>query len=208
MDFWQYRDENNIEIYNEDSLKFELGVYFRERFKGSPYKVQFERNIRRFGLAKEAINSKSEIDIVVLNDENQENYAIELKYPRHGQYTQRIYNFLEDISFMEQLKKLGGFSRTFTMVVVDDDKQGNLFRKGGTEKNNMFNYFRSEDGGTARSSLLNNPTFENPKDRSRKIVIEGTYAPISWIYIPRCKGISESNDEEKGRYYYIVETTN
>lgn len=207
-DFWKYRDENKIELYNEDSLKFELGVYFRERLKGLPYKVQFERNIRRFGIFKEAINSKSEMDIVVLNDETKEYYAIELKYPRHGQHTQRVYDFIEDISFMEQVKKLGKFSRTFTMVVVDDDKEGNLFRMGGTGKNSMFDYFRSKDGDMAKNSLVNNLTFENPKNRSRKIVVEGDYDPISWIYIPRCQGISTSNDEEKGRHYYIVETTN
>ena len=48
-----------------------------------------------------------------------EKYAIELKYPRNGQYPEQMYSFVKDIIFMEQLKT-EGFDATFSMVLVDD----------------------------------------------------------------------------------------
>ena len=205
--FWDYRDKNNIEIYNEDSLKFELGLYLREKLKGTNYKVQFERNVNKFGIDKSK-TVKSEIDIVIFSDDSREKYAIELKYPRHGQYTQRVYNFITDIVFMEKVKVLGGFSKTFTMVVIDDDKMGRLFRQGGIGKNSMFDYFRSESGDITKKALVTTLQFVNPKNKNQIITIEGNYEPISWIGIPRCKGINADNEEEKPRHYFIIETNN
>ena len=69
----------HIEIYNGFSLQNELGIFLRDQLPG--YKVQFERNTKFFEISGE---TKHEIDIVVFNDE--ERYAIELKYSVNGQY--------------------------------------------------------------------------------------------------------------------------
>ncbi len=66
--------EKKIEIYNEFSLQFELGIFLRNEFKEykveferkrnefKEYKVEFERNVSFFGISRTV---KHEIDIVV-----------------------------------------------------------------------------------------------------------------------------------------------
>lgn len=61
---------------------------------------------------------KKEIDIVIEND-SQERYAIELKFPRNGQYPEQMYSFIKDIRFMEQVES-AGFTKTFCICMVDD----------------------------------------------------------------------------------------
>ena len=103
--FSQFADNvrlGKIEIYNEFSLQHELGIFLRNRL--SRYKIQFERNVSYFGFNKNDY-VKREIDISVCNpDKNLLYAAIELKYPRNGQYPEQMYSFCKDISFVEQLK--------------------------------------------------------------------------------------------------------
>ncbi len=67
-----------IEIYNEFSLQHEFGIFLRALFFDR--KVQFERNVTFFGLAKDDFE-KREIDIVIFDEKNLQNpdVAIELK---------------------------------------------------------------------------------------------------------------------------------
>jgi hypothetical protein len=73
-----------IEIYNEFSLQHELGFFLRTQLPNC--KVQFERNVRSLFPSQNSF-VKREIDIV-LTDRNadEHHWAIELKYPRNGQY--------------------------------------------------------------------------------------------------------------------------
>lgn len=89
-----------VEVYNEFSLQHELGIFLRAKLTGN--KVQFERNVKFFGITGTV---KHEIDIVIYNEN--EKYAIELKYPLNGQYPEQMYSFVKDIKFMEQLKEAG-----------------------------------------------------------------------------------------------------
>ena len=139
-DFWSYLKENNLEIYNEFSLQFELGIFLREELSKEGYKVQFERNVTFFDIQKSE-TTKHEIDIVIFNGDSPKNctekYAIELKYPRNGQYPEQMYKFVEDIVFMEELKARG--FKTYVMTVVDDSK----FYDGNFENNNaIYKFFR------------------------------------------------------------------
>ena len=118
-----------IEVYNEFSVQHELGIYLRNHL--SDYKVQFERNIHSFDV-DEAV--KKEIDIVVYNDE--EKYAIELKYPRNGQYPEQMYSFVKDICFMEEMKA-AGFDQTYCLTLVDNH---NFYR--GKKQDGIYAYFR------------------------------------------------------------------
>ena len=49
-DFFYLVKNKKIEIYNEFSLQHELGIFLREKYKGS--KIQFERNVSYFDLDK------------------------------------------------------------------------------------------------------------------------------------------------------------
>ena len=135
--------EKKIEIYNEFSLQFELGIFLRNEFK--EYKVEFERNVSLFNISDTV---KHEIDIVVYSEGNgkQEKYAIELKFPRNGQYPEQMYSFVKDIVFMEELKS-AGFTNTYVLTIVDDDK----FYKGNKETG-IYQYFR--DGKPIAGTIL------------------------------------------------------
>src|SRR5437879_3556551 len=82
--------EGRAEIYNEFSLQHELGVFLRDRLPN--YKVQFERNVSYFFPSKTSF-TKREIDLTVFSTDRSElKYAIELKYPRNGQYPEQMFS--------------------------------------------------------------------------------------------------------------------
>lgn len=137
-DFFAYAIKYRIEIYNEFSFQHELGIYLRD-ILGPNYKVQFERNVRYFGIHT---TSKHEIDIVIFNDQ-EKLAAIELKYPKNGQYPKQMFKFIQDIKFMEEVKN-GGFQETYSITLVQDHNfyEGTIF--------GIYEYFRSNKiiGGT------------------------------------------------------------
>lgn len=115
--------KGEIEIYNEFSLQHEMGIFLRSTFPD--YKVQFERNVSFYFSTGEFI--KREIDIAIYSPNKQEpptpHYAIELKFPRNGQYPEQMFSCCKDILFAEQLKKREskrGFERTFLIILADN----------------------------------------------------------------------------------------
>ena len=114
-----------VEIYNESSLQHELGIFLRNRLQNM--KIQFERNVSYFRLSN--INFvKKEIDISVFEIKDNTIFleaAIELKYPRNGQYPEQMFSFCKDIQFAEQLKQ-AGFQNAFVVIFADD----HLFYEG------------------------------------------------------------------------------
>lgn len=140
-------------IYNEFSLQHELGIYLRNELGGN-YKVQFERNVDDvFG--KGVVKSvKKEMDIYIENmNDAKERYAIELKFPRNGQYPVQMYYFVKDIQFMEDVKKLGTTPGTYVITLVDDV---NFYNKGKSF-NGIYEYFRENKGRKPKviDSLIN-----------------------------------------------------
>ena len=83
-------------IYNEFSLQFELGYFLRTE----GYNVFFEKNVKDYGFAGKY---KSEIDLVAEKDDKR--YAIELKYPKNGQYPEEMYQFIRDIAFAQHIHR-------------------------------------------------------------------------------------------------------
>jgi len=126
-----------IEIYNEFSLQHELGIFIRNAL--NDMKIQFERNVSYFRLAN--INFvKKEIDISVFEIKDNTIFleaAIELKYPRNGQYPEQMFSFCKDIQFAEQLKQ-AGFRNTFVVIFADD----HLFYEGNSD--GIYGYFRGK----------------------------------------------------------------
>ena len=131
--FSQAVARGEIEVYNEFSLQHEIGIFLRNYF--SSEKIQFERNITFFGFPKKDF-IKREIDISVFSP-NQDNLrcAIELKFPRNGQYPEQMYSFCKDIVFAEQLKK-AGFQQAYLIIFADDP----LFYQGSGH--GIYGYFR------------------------------------------------------------------
>lgn len=148
-----------VEVYNEFSLQHELGIFLRAKL--TSYKVQFERNTKFFGITG---TIKHEIDIVIYNDN--EKYAIELKYPLNDQYPEQMFSFVKDIKFMEELKE-AGFSSTYCLTLVQDK---NFY--SGQKQDGIYAYFRGQD---LVHGEINKPT--GKKDES--VYVNGYYI-INW----------------------------
>lgn len=123
----------HTEIYNEFSLQHELGIFLRQR--NPTLRVQFERNVSYF-FPSRALFCKREIDISIFSpDMNELHCAIELKYPRNGQYPETMFSFCKDIAFAEELKD-AGFSSTTVIIFADDP----LFYRGPSD--GIYGFFR------------------------------------------------------------------
>lgn len=170
-------NDENVELYNEFSLQHELGIFLRNNLDG--YKVQFERNVTYFEIYGNA-TIKKEIDIVIFNLDRTELYAIELKYPKNGQYPEQMYAFTKDILFMEQLKE-NGFTQTCAVTLVEDKAFYTGERADG-----IYQYFR---GRVPVSGTISKPT--GSTKGIEHIDINGNYK-IEWY------------SQNAKRKYYVV----
>jgi hypothetical protein len=162
--FFELVRAGGVEIYNEVSLQHELGILLRARL-AVPAKVQFERPVAFFLLPKVRYEKK-EIDIAVFTPDGSERVAVELKFPRNGQYPEQMFSACRDIAFLEQLVQ-GGFSGGVFAMAVDD----RTFR-AGRDLNGIYAYFR---GGQPISVTIAKPTGK----RDRALTIRGRYT-IQW----------------------------
>ena len=152
----------DIEIYNEFSLQFELGIFLRSRLGGQ--RVEFERNVVHFFQHKDF--KKKEIDITVVDSSDRKPLcAIELKFPRNGQVPEQMFTFCKDIMFLEQLKK-AGISNAFFIAFVDNK----LFWEG-PEQGGIYQYFR---GDSLIHGLIEKPTGEK-NEKNTPLAIQGQY---------------------------------
>jgi len=167
--FAQAVGNGTIDIYNEFSLQHELGLYLRSRL--TDCKVQFERNVSHFQLAKENFE-KREIDLAVTSASGERLSVIELKYPRNGQVPESMYSFCKDIAFLEQLL-LAGFQSAYFLAMADDK----LFYSGSSE--GIYGLFRS---GMPITGKIEKPTGEKnlAEDKKRSVKISGIYT-ASWM---------------------------
>lgn len=161
-DFFSYADRQKIELYNEYSLQHELGIFIRNQCPN--YSVQFERNTNFFGINTATV--KQEIDIAVF-DKN-EKFAIELKFPRNRAYPRRMFQFVEDICFIEQLKNIG-FNGGCAVVLVDDPK---FYSNQGLNTTGIYGYFRKKKPITG---VINNPLQNNGPTQ---LIVNGSYKAI------------------------------
>jgi hypothetical protein len=160
---------NDIEIYNEFSLQHELGIFLRTKLPG--YVVEFERNVKDENFlssnARNASFTKRELDIAVFSKDRKElKYAIELKYPRNGQYPEQMFSFCKDIAFVEELKA-AGFSRAALLIFADD----HLFYSGSGD-GIIYSFFRV---GKPITGHIKKPT----GTKKEHVTIKGSYV-VSW----------------------------
>ena len=181
---------NSDSIYNEFSLQHELGIYLRANMPD--YKVQFERNATYLGINDTV---KHEIDIAVFKEKDKgERYAIELKYPKNGQYPEQMYQFIKDIKFMEEVKD-AGFAETYCITLVDDPKF--YSNNKGYKTEGIYQYFRVGSSGTINlpSTTISKPTGVTGATSSIKLNVAHA---VKW---ERLTGhMSNSNY----RYYFCV----
>ena len=204
--FMNYCTEGKMRVYNEISLQLELGNYLRNQLKD--FNVRFERNIEFY--AKEldkAKFTKREIDIVLFKGEDetkpQEIYAIELKFPRNGQYPEEMYAFIKDIKFMEEVKSELNFTSTYCLTLVDDH---NFYSPNKRKFNNIYQYFRHEDSSYTLKDgeTINKPTGSKQERESNKIKISQSHI-IKWEKLGQdCDWIEcRNNKDDEFRYYLI-----
>ena len=103
-----------IEIYNEFSLQHELGIHLRDRLRADGTKVRFERPVSFFSLPGKF--EKKEIDLSLTDASGGCSVAIELKFPRAGQYPEQMFKACQDILFLEQLVSAGFAGGFFIMA--------------------------------------------------------------------------------------------
>ena len=125
----------DVDIYNEVSLQHELGFCLRHDMPPD-FKVQFERAVNHFGIDRHGL-VKKEIDITVFSPSRNQKHAIELKYPRNGQYPEQMFKACQDIAFLEQLVNQG-FGSSYFIMLVDD----HLFFEG-PKRDGVFAHFRN-----------------------------------------------------------------
>jgi hypothetical protein len=167
MGFAQAVGSGGVEIYNEFSLQHELGVYLRNNLKNC--KVQFERNVSHFNLAKSDFEKK-EIDIAITSISSGDRLsAIELKYPRNGQVPESMFSFCKDIAFLEQLVT-SGFHSAYFLAVADDRS----FYSGKDE--GIYGLFRSSRPSTGK---IMKPTGAKNKEKNLKGSYNAKWLPIS-----------------------------
>jgi hypothetical protein len=155
--------EGTVKVYNEFSLQHELGVFLRTQLTG--YKVQFERNVSYFFPDKTRF-TKREIDIAVFSPGQEElRSAIELKYPRNGQYPEQMFSFCQDLAFVEELKR-AGFRETYVLIFADD----RLFYEGSAH--GIYGYFR---GSQALHGVVRKPTGQ----KDVEVRLQGRYR-VRW----------------------------
>jgi hypothetical protein len=183
--FFDYAYDNGIEIYNEFSLQHELGIYLRKILSGK-YKIQFERNVSYFNINKNRI-IKKEIDIVIIVQNKK--YAIELKFPRNGQYPEQMYSFIKDIKFSEQLKE-NKFTKVFSFVLVDDK---NFYEYNSSKKEKgIYSFFRN-----SKFNIKINKRITKPTGKTKESII------LNKKYFTRWKNCKLFNNDKICKYYII-----
>lgn len=167
--FFRALSSNKVEIYNEFSLQHEFGICLRSGAAPDSYNVQFERPTDFFGVPSVEL-LKKEIDIAVFSSDRTHKVAIELKFPRNGQYPEQMFSACKDVAFLEQLVERGFDSGLF--IIAADDK---LFYEG-SDARGIYSHFRSR---RPICGLIRKPT--GKKDES--FTIRGSYI-LAWNKLP------------------------
>lgn len=177
VNFFNNPKNNAIELYNEFSFQHELGIYLRNILIERNYKIEFERNVSFFNLKKDKY-IKKEIDIVVYNEN--EKFAIELKYPTNGQYPEQMFAIVKDVKFCEELY-LNGFNNCYSITLTSDStffvsKRSNdsIYKKFRYEKK-LYGNIEKPTGSKNEKIEFDNEykiKWENWKDEFKYCIIE------------------------------------
>jgi hypothetical protein len=121
-------------IYNEFSPQHETRN-IPTRGNAQP-EIEFERSVTFFFPSSRSFMKRELAISVYCPDKSGLNYAIELKYPRNGQYPESMYSFRKDVAFAEELRN-AGFRACGLLIFADDS----LFYAGS--RDGICSYFRA-----------------------------------------------------------------
>lgn len=189
-------------IYNEFALQFELGHFFRS--KG--FDVFFERNINSFEYKENPNNprwAKHEIDLVI--EREGARYAIELKFPRNGEYPEQMYSFLKDILFMEQVLDRAEFDGTYTLTVTLDPlfyTHTTSIRNNNT-CTNIYSLFRTGDTPGTSGYIPASVDFYKPTGKKLQSINMARPHLIEWKTSNAPWNFLSKKDGERTLHYYI-----
>lgn len=196
---------------NEFGMQFELGIRLRNAlaqngFAAQGYKVYFEKNIknicRKNKWKYDNDTLKKEIDLLIAKTSSEQLeglYAIELKFPRKGQYPAQMYEFVKDLAFIAQLKGQYNFKGCWSVVMVDDDKFYKSPKSGNIK--GIYAYFRTFDtkGNIIKPQQIEN-RIDNPiKHNSTK----KDYIPFINIPAGYAQTVQWNSINQK-LYYYTI----
>lgn len=140
----------------------------------SAYLFARSYQIAQFGLSKMFSSlfpskvpfTKREIDISIFSpDMKGLAYAIELKFPRNGQYPEQMFSFCKDIALAEELC-VAGFCIAGLVIFADD----HLFYSGRNE--GIYGFFRD---GRPLNGRIQKPT----GSKDTETLIRGSYV-VQW----------------------------
>ncbi len=167
--FFQRPPDSCGAIYNERSLQLELAYYFRQ--VGAH--VEFERPYRITPLPGATCKAKSNLDLIVQMDG--ETVAMELKVPLNGRHPETLYDFCNDIAFVEAIVQEKFANRGFCLFVTNDrtfwtdsgrgSPVHDLFRRKGTELSGAVQ--KSTGGKDTAVVILGMPHMADDPNRYR-----------------------------------------
>lgn len=130
----------NLELYNEFGIQFELTCFLKSRKELGDYKIQLERSISYFGLERNNF-LKKEMNIVVFPPDKQEKHCIELKFPTNGQVPEQMFSACKNIKFLEQLVQEGNCNNSYFTFFTRDHNffEGNRKDKLVSRKETQIN---------------------------------------------------------------------
>ena len=196
-DFFTTRiGEIHGKVYNEFSLQFELAWHIHQHFGDDGSRdVFFERNLKDIfpQLEKNKLKfSKWETDLTIATVSKdgrnplETECSIELKYPTYGMIPVQMFQFVKDICFLEEQKKIG-LKECYAIWLVDD-KEFTDCASSRSSRNGIYAYFRA-------GKTLNGPgrgkDIKNGRAVYSEKTVTGTYT-IQW------------KDAKDGRKYCIV----
>jgi hypothetical protein len=159
--FFKNAPETCGSIYNERSLQLELACYFRAH--GA--QVEFERPYDVTPLAGSTRPKKSNLDLLVRH--NGKATAIELKVPLNGRHPETLYDFCNDIAFVEGIVRAGFADGGFCLLVTND----RAFWSDSGRGSPIHNLFR------CKGSLLTGAVQKPTSSADTTVVVSGSYFP-------------------------------
>ena len=188
----------NIKLYNEAGLQYELALYLGKKLKGAKILLEYPvtsefTSVLDSDYEKETKFVKKEIDLFI--EHGGERVVIELKFPRStAGFPGVIYNAAKDVKFGDQIMKSGRANSFITTFITDHRSAGN----GNT--NHIYELFNSNPPSIKTIKIGDNyPKFM----RDHK---EGRYKPIEFKKEFSFKWKDLSHNDEAFQYYIITKS--
>ena len=193
-------------IYNEISLQLELGKYLEKELNRdghNNYKIFFEKNMYDKDTKYTEQNKadpwiKRKADIVIVDKKNNNKYAIELKFVRKENFHVPVsmYEFIEDIHFMEQVKEYNNYTETYNLIIVNNKNFFTVSRKNNEKNSETYKYYKIFRNEKEKVIIPNNQEYYNPVEKGKKFKLYNNYDK-KW------ERIFKNNKDNNYRYLFI-----